>query len=226
MKSDQINELAAALSKAQGAMGAAQMDAKNPHFNSKYATLASIIDAARKPLADNGLAFSQMLGYGDDGIVLLDTMLMHSSGQWIASEVAIKSSPTNRGVNEVQALGSALTYYKRYALAAILGISTADEDDDGNTAQQARPARQKPEQARPQQAEARADEPPTSPQALLEMVNNRVQVPYDGVSHLFNALAKDIDGWRTWPTPKDVAAWGECYRVAIKHAEAKLQPAE
>lgn len=133
MHSELINELAAALAKAQGQMRAASKDAKNPHLGNTYATLSSIIEAAKEPLSANGLAFSQILSQGDGGLVL-ETILMHSSGQWLQSEVLVTAQAGNRGVNEVQQLGSSLTYYKRYALTALLGISISEEDDDGNAA--------------------------------------------------------------------------------------------
>jgi hypothetical protein len=144
MHSEQINELATALAKAQGQMRAASKDAVNPHLKNTYATLSSIIEAARESLSANCLAFSQILSQGDEGLIL-ETILMHSSGQWLQSEVLIRVATDNRGINGAQALGSALTYYKRYALAALLGISVSDEDDDGNAAGQStrkQPARQ------------------------------------------------------------------------------------
>jgi len=133
MKSEQINELAEALAKAQGEMVGAREDSVNPHLRNKYASLASYIEAARMPLSANGLAFSQIISQGSEG-VMLETMLIHSSGQWLQSEVLVDgSSLSNKGVNDIQTLGSALTYFRRYALAAILGISTESEDDDGQS---------------------------------------------------------------------------------------------
>ena len=132
MRSDEINELALALAKAQSELKPAIKDGKNPHLKNSYATLDSIIQTARKPLANNGLSFTQLLQQGDLGLSL-ETFLLHSSGQWLQSEVLITPASGNKGINEMQALGSALTYMKRYALAAILGISV-DDDDDGNNA--------------------------------------------------------------------------------------------
>lgn len=132
MRSDSINELAEALAKAQSEMKPAAKDGKNPHLKNSYATLDSIIETTRHPLSSNGLSFSQLLQQGDTGL-LLETFLLHSSGQWLQSEVLVTPSTGNRGINEMQALGSALTYLKRYALAAMLGISV-DIDDDGNNA--------------------------------------------------------------------------------------------
>lgn len=123
MESEQTAELAAALAKAQGAMRPAKMNRINPHFKSHFADLASVFDAVRQPLADNGLSVTQTTQIRDGGFILRTT-LRHVSGQWIASEHPL---PTNA---KPQELGSAMTYAKRYSLSAMCGIA-ADEDDDG-----------------------------------------------------------------------------------------------
>jgi len=120
--SEQISELAAALAAAQGMMQNAIMNRTNPHFKTKYADLAAVLNAARKPLSANGLAIVQTIG---DGV--LHTRLLHTSGQWIASEHPLPMS------GKPQEIGSALTYARRYSLSALIGIA-ADEDDDANVA--------------------------------------------------------------------------------------------
>ena len=120
--SEQISELAAALAVAQGMMENAIMNRTNPHFKTKYADLAAVLNAARKPLSANGLAIVQTIG---DGV--LHTRLLHTSGQWIASEHPLPMS------GKPQEIGSALTYARRYSLSALIGIA-ADEDDDANVA--------------------------------------------------------------------------------------------
>lgn len=123
MQSDQINELAAALSKAQGEMKNASKDGLNPHLKSKYATLGSIWDACREPLSKHGLSASQLISQEGES-VFLTTILMHSSGQWIKSTVSvIAGKPTP------QALGSSITYMRRYSLASIIGVTAGDDDD-------------------------------------------------------------------------------------------------
>ena len=126
MKSENINELAAALSKAQGQFDHAKKDVANAFFKSKYADLASCIDAAKTALAANGLAVVQSTDFDNDRLVLITT-LMHSSGQWIDSKYPIQ--PVK---NDPQGMGSAMTYSRRYAFCAITGI--AADDDDGNAA--------------------------------------------------------------------------------------------
>lgn len=123
-----IGKLAEALSKAQGEFEHAKKAVDNAFFKSKYADLASVIDAAREPLAKNGLSVIQTTKTMD-GKVTLVTMLSHSSGEWIRGEYPI--NPTKQ---DPQGYGSAFTYARRYCFSAITGI--ASDDDDGNAASQ------------------------------------------------------------------------------------------
>ena len=127
MKSDTINELAAALALAQGAMESAKFDRANPFYKSKYATLASIWDSIRQPLSDNGLAVTQVVTGEADALQLV-TLLIHSSGQWIGS-----TYPLFRKDDSPQSLGSATTYARRYSLSALVG-AVSEDDDDGEAA--------------------------------------------------------------------------------------------
>lgn len=131
-KSDTIKELAGALCKFQASMGAITKDAMNPFFKSKYASLSAIIEDTREPLAKQGLSFAQFpAGYvaqdTGESVPLLNTILMHTSGEWMEEKFPI--SPVD---GKPQSLGSAITYARRYALCAILGLQV--EDDDGNEA--------------------------------------------------------------------------------------------
>jgi hypothetical protein len=124
--SEQINELATALAKAQGEVTGALKDSANPFFKSKYADLAACWDACRAPLSANGLAIIQSPEVNAEGLTLT-TLLTHSTGQWIKNVFRIvPKDDTPQGV------GSALTYARRYALTALVGI--AQVDDDGNAA--------------------------------------------------------------------------------------------
>ena len=127
VKSETICELAKALSKAQSSYNSLIKDSTNPFFKSKYADLAACIECIRQPLADNGLSVVQSTGY-ENGIIYVETIIMHSSGEWISGKYPLTPSKNN----DPQALGAALTYARRYALTAMLGI--AAEDDDGNYA--------------------------------------------------------------------------------------------
>jgi hypothetical protein len=160
--SEQIMELAKALSKTQGEIKSVSKDAVNPFFKNKYATLDAIWEAIRKPLSTNGLAVLQTT-YDQQGIVL-ETTLVHSSGQWVRSYL-----PLNAKANDPQSIGSALTYARRYSLSAILGIS-ADEDDDANaaTSKQTVPQTKQPVQPPQQQAEQ------PKPDAITEQQQKKI----------------------------------------------------
>lgn len=133
--SENVDQIAAALAAAQGAMEPPKKDRTvivqtrtGGQYEFSYATLDSVIAAARGPLATNGIAFIQSPEC-TNGIVTVETRLIHKSGQWFKTELALK--PTDFGP---QALGSAISYVKRYALSAMLGL-VADEDEDGNLAE-------------------------------------------------------------------------------------------
>lgn len=137
-KSEQINDLIAALAKAQGEMGHAGKDAANPHFRSKFASLASVIDAVRVPFAKNGLAFFHSVS-AEGSTVKVACTIAHSSGQWISSEFSAQAQDA-----KPQSIGSCISYGKRYGLQALAGIASADEDDDGEQAHGRQQQRQTP----------------------------------------------------------------------------------
>jgi len=145
LTSPTISVICKALSLAQGQMSFAKKDTENEFFKKPYADLASCWEACRKPLSDNGLSVSQVQ---DENFLI--TILMHESGEWIRSRTKISMS---EGKNAMQAYGSAMTYARRYALSAIVGI--AQDDDDANSAGDSSTIGKKPT---PQQ------KPPTTPQ--------------------------------------------------------------
>ena len=124
-QSDSIANLAKALSIVQGKLTYAKKDSKNPFFKSNYADLESVWDACRDLLASNGLAVSQFPGsYCEiDKSMSLTTILTHSSGEWISNEMTLPVSKV-----DPQGAGSAITYMRRYALAAVVGVVQADDD--------------------------------------------------------------------------------------------------
>jgi len=126
-KSDSIKELSAALSKAQAEIKGASKDSANPFFKSKYADLASVWDACRDPLTKNGLSVSQPPS-ADGAKVTVETILMHESGEWMSTALTMTAKD-----DSPQAIGSTITYARRYALAAMTGV--APDDDDGEAAQ-------------------------------------------------------------------------------------------
>ena len=123
-KSESVKEIATALCEFQSAVEKIKKTETNPFFKSKYASLSDILDVIRQPLADNGLSFVQFPA----GKYCLDTMLLHTSGEWISE--SYEMTPTK---NDPQGAGSVITYQRRYALGAILGLNI-DVDDDANKA--------------------------------------------------------------------------------------------
>lgn len=143
MQSPAIGSLAEALAKAQGSMESpaktkrAKIESQKGAYSYTYADLADVIDATRKPLSANGLSVAQIISY-EGSALILTTQLQHASGEWLRSTYPL---PLHQ---RPQDQGSAITYARRYALCALLGIA-AEDDDDGAAAQQAKPAPAKSE---------------------------------------------------------------------------------
>lgn len=171
--SETLGHLAAALAKAQAAMPRAQENATNPFFRSKYADLGAVWDAAREPLAANGLSVVQFPASGGpvpfatrepamqkgepDKLVVVETatlglttMLLHESGEWISHTIYLPAVE-EKGRSPAQAAGSIISYLRRYGLSAVLGIVTGEDDDGdmGRQPQQAAAPRPKQKQAAP-----------------------------------------------------------------------------
>lgn len=143
--SPEISKLAEALAKAQGAIGIVEKNktANAGSYKYEYADLSAMWDAIREPLSQNGLSLTQHF-VEEPPVIHLITVLMHSSGQWMKSFLKIQA-----GNLEIQKLGSAMTYKRRYALSAILGLAASKEDDDGKAANDAKPLEQ-PEPKKPE----------------------------------------------------------------------------
>jgi len=129
-QSESIANLTLALSIVQGKMSHAVKDSANPFFKSKYADLESVWDACRSLLSENGLAVMQFPGEYYDGTMSLTTIISHKSGEYVSHEMSVPvTKPDSQGA------GSALSYMRRYSLAAVVGVVSANqEDDDGNAA--------------------------------------------------------------------------------------------
>lgn len=133
-KSEGIDAIAAALVKAHAEINGVVKSATNPFFKSKYATLEAVTDAIKAPLLKHGIVVVQGVQDAENGVAI-ETMLLHSSGQWISSTLRLPASK-----EDAQGYGSAITYGRRYGLMAICGVPA--EDDDGNAATATVPAKQ------------------------------------------------------------------------------------
>lgn len=125
--SEQINEIATALAKAQGEIAGAVKDSANPFFESSYADLASVWEACRAPLSKNGIAIVQSPS-AEGACVTVETMMVHTSGQWVRNSLHVSAKD-----DSPQAIGSAITYLRRYVLQSLAGV--APTEDDGEAAQ-------------------------------------------------------------------------------------------
>jgi hypothetical protein len=163
-RSEHLNELAAALCRAQAEMDDAEKVKANPAFRSKYADLGAVWDAAKPALTKHGLSVAQFCEPGPDGTLMLTTMLLHASGQFISGTAMLPLAK-----QDPQGYGSALTYARRYGLAAMVGV--CPEDDDGNAAshRQERPQQRQEAPQRPA-APARSANPPQAPPRAQQAV--------------------------------------------------------
>lgn len=176
--SESIKAIAPALLAAQKAIEFAKKDSNNPHFKSKYADLSAVVEAVKPALNAAGIVYIQTASPSDDGKLHLTTTLMHESGEWIGDTLVMplpKQDP--------QGYGSALTYGRRYALAAITGVY--QDDDDGNAASgvgNKTPTRQP-------QAEQPASEPTEADAMIVAQMNAAASVP--DLVKIMNGLAPE-----------------------------------
>ena len=211
-QTENIAKLTEALVKVQSVMETASKDANNPFFKSKYTTLAGCWDVARKPLADNGLAVIQTTTFDEGNSVIVETTLSHISGEWVRGSLKmplVKLDP--------QAVGSAITYARRYALSAMIGI-VSEEDDDGESAmgrtqtqaQVKAPVKQEVKQVTPKDKLIK--------QAYAVMLNELKMTKDDMPAYLMSVTGRDtIKNWHdlTEDELKEVIS------VAKKDAEGK-----
>ena len=215
-QTESIAKLTEALVKAQAVMETASKDADNPFFKSKYTTLAGCWDVARKPLSDNGLAVIQTTTFEEGNSVIVETTLSHVSGEWVRGSLKmplVKLDP--------QAVGSAITYARRYALSAMVGI--VSDDDDGESAMGHTPTPQaKPAQAQQAQVKAPAKEETPKDKLIKQaytIMLNQLKMPKDDMPNYIKGVTgkEELKNWHdlTEDELKEVIA------VAKKDAEGK-----
>jgi hypothetical protein len=141
-RSEELKDLFTALSKAQAEMETAELSSENPFFKTRYADLAAIVKASRPALTKHGLCIIQQIITHEDAQTMLHTMLCHTSGQWVESRVRIVPPK-----NDVQSIGSYITYLRRYSIAAICGIVSSDDDDGEMAVAHNRQVQSKPVQS-------------------------------------------------------------------------------
>lgn len=134
MMSENIGKLAEALAKAQATMQEAKEDSKNPFFKSNYADLTSVWRACKASLTSNGIAISQPTVMVENQLYV-STVMIHTSGEWMRGMYPVMSTK-----NDPQSIGSATTYARRYALAAMVGVCKEGEDDDAEATMDRKPS--------------------------------------------------------------------------------------
>lgn len=208
--SEQVNEIFAALAKAQGAMQHASKDSTNPHFNRSYADLASVWEACRGALAANGIGVVQDVGFAQN-VVTCETMLGHSSGQWLKGSLSL---PVVKA--DAQGVGSAVTYARRYSLAAMCGVAPADDDDGNAAVRPAAKAKPEPRTLADVARDAAARKEAAQPVPGLTAPVDTTPIPFDESQdpRTPEEIACDhieaLDGCRTLD---DVAAWAKPRRA-------------
>lgn len=171
--------LVEALAAFQSDLPEIKLDGVNPHFKSKFATLANITREVFPRLAENGLAFS-VGSFVDNGLLIVDAHLIHDSGESRSMQIPI--TETNP-----QKIGSALSYYRRYSLASLTGI-VADEDDDGNAA--SAPAPQALQKAQARKAPAKPSGDSARDKIRTEFIDKGI-VDRDAVNRLTETVKAD-----------------------------------
>lgn len=188
-QSETIGKISEALSKAQGSIKHATFDSTNPHFKSKYASLSAVMDSCKQPLSDNGIAIIQGASVVEKRL-LISTMLAHTSGEWIRDSLSIALEK-----DTAQGIGSAITYGRRYALSAIVGI-VADEDDDGNAASTRQNARNAKTETKPKPQVEEKPKPLTGVSAAEDVKKIRELAQQYGckTSAEFSILVEQVTG--------------------------------
>lgn len=182
--SPMLHLLGPALAKAQIELENATKSSKNEHFRSSYADLAAILEAARETYAKHGLSLVQLLSttFDDSGVLVhCRSVLLHSSGQWIASTLSIRPAKP-----DAQGIGAAATYARRYGAAAIYNL--AQEDDDGETAVGRGSSKTPAEAPPPRKVPSLDDFPPPAPGDISETILHEIE------GHLEATQADDLDG--------------------------------
>lgn len=194
--SQEITELAKALSKCQGNIQGAVKNEKNPFFKSSYADLSSVWEACRYHLSSNGLSVVQV-PTEIEGKICLVTRLCHDSGQWIEGKF-----PLPQGKGDAQSMGSAISYLRRYALASMVGICQVD--DDAEAAMNREPKEMAADEVRKKFKEVTLDFPDSDIRRYLEYATSKsgkneiffmkrwIQSPEAGID-FFNRALKDLN---------------------------------
>jgi hypothetical protein len=216
-QSESINELASALSKAQGEMQAAIKDKMNTFYKSSYADLGSVWDAARPVLSKNGLCVMQTTELSATGHILMITTLAHVSGQWVKSCL-----PLNPTKNDNQGIGASITYLRRYSLSALIGV-VWDDDDDGETSVGRGKTKNNRYHSQPENPPPAPENPPPPPAErisgceIVSITSLLDQLDEDSKSGFFGWVKKEYNARSLNDLPRF------CYDRCINSLSAKIK---
>lgn len=207
-RSESISKLSASLIKFNSEVTKVSKDAANPFHKSTYASLDNIIDAVRPILAKNDLNIMQFPS-SDGANIVLKTMLIHSSGEYIESEPLVLKPVKN----DPQGMGSALTYARRYSLNAFLNLNTGD-DDDANAAS----GKQNKQQQQPPQQQNN-NQPKKASDAQIKKLNTIITnlCKYGGTPEIVRNALKEKKDIGPFESMKDLTV-GQASK-AIKYVE-------
>lgn len=212
--SETLGALAKALAAAQAEIENAHKNASNPHFRSSYADLAEIINTARPVLTKHGLSVVQLPGYAD-GRVTVETILLHESGEWLSG---VAEAPAQK--QDPQGVGSALTYLRRYSLAAVCCM--AQEDDDGNAAVQ--PRREDRERGNGGRSRTTPTTSPTTPTGSGGGSWDRVMPFGRGKGKKLGELSVEaLEATITWCQEKDAEKFADLIQACADTIDHKIE---
>jgi len=222
-QSNTIGALAGALAAAAPNMRDARKDRANPHLKNRYATLEAVLDAVRDVLAAQGIAVTQGVSAAQ-GVVTVTTQLSHSSGEWMRSSLTLPV-PAGKGISEVQALGSTVTYGRRYGLAAMCGVGAEErDDDDGDLGRGVKPPAQKPAE-KPAQKPRHESEPSKHHESWTDAERSRFCSALRDVGHTYEDVATRLEA-KGSPRPSAMTQAQRSSIVAKLRAEAAGGPPE
>jgi len=229
---DSHANLSASLVQALAEIEGAAKDKVNPHFKSKYADIASVIDAIKPVLAKYQLGFTQHSQPSEDGVIV-ETVLHHASGESLS--MGSLYVPANK--RDAQGFGSALTYARRYALMTAFGVPA--EDDDGNAAAASTTPRARPTTGEtPPNKRAKLDGPYTCPTQLMTAAREFVRTlngigdlaefiawkQTDDVKQFVNQLRRDMPDW--WEGGESVPADFVPLEILVSQKKRDLEALE
>lgn len=224
--SESVKSFAAAFVAAQQKIEGAAKDKTNPHFRSKYADLTAVMEACKDALNEAGIGILQTPAPSDPGTLAIDTVLVHTSGEWISGRTVMPLAK-----NDPQGFGSAMTYARRYSLAAMVGVCPEDDDGEGamNRGTNGKPQQQaKPPAAAPQRpaakpaapvADAQGEEVASADQvAQVRKLLTTRQVPDGWTARIFEAAG--VDEFAKMPADKVAKCIGYLSGLPAREAAA------